>query len=376
MRILFLTESLSTSMGGLATATLNLALGLANHFNLDEHQILTNENNDKSFEEEYKLPKNLSIIKLSKFGPKNYPISLLMRKTIKDFNPDVLYLKGLWRQTSLEAYYWKKNNPNKILIVSPAGMLQPTPLKNKRILKIISIFLIEKKLFKACDLLQAVSLLEKKHILNSKYKFRKIIYIPEGLPKINYKIKKKKSFTKELISISRIAPIKGLELLLEACKDINFNGWRVIIYGNGSSEYIKKLENIIINNRLSGKVFLKKGLYSDDKYKALNNASAFILPSYSESFGLGIAEAMFFGLPVIASTKTPWEIIETKKLGWFVNPEVKALRNSLKNLFSSSENNLLKIGQRAKLNVSEIYDLVETSRQMKEEILSLRGKQL
>ena len=363
-------------MGGLATATLNLALGLANHFNLDEHQILTNENNDKSFEEEYKLPKNLSIIKLSKFGPKNYPISLLMRKTIKDFNPDVLYLKGLWRQTSLEAYYWKKNNPNKILIVSPAGMLQPTPLKNKRILKIISIFLIEKKLFKACDLLQAVSLLEKKHILNSKYKFRKIIYIPEGLPKINYKIKKKKSFTKELISISRIAPIKGLELLLEACKDINFNGWRVIIYGNGSSEYIKKLENIIINNRLSGKVFLKKGLYSDDKYKALNNASAFILPSYSESFGLGIAEAMFFGLPVIASTKTPWEIIETKKLGWFVNPEVKALRNSLKNLFSSSENNLLKIGQRAKLNVSEIYDLVETSRQMKEEILSLRGKQL
>ena len=83
-------------MGGLATATLNLALGLSNHFNHDEHLIVTNEYNDKGFEEEYILPKNLSIIKLSKVGPKNYPISFLMRKTIKDFNPDVLYLKGLW----------------------------------------------------------------------------------------------------------------------------------------------------------------------------------------------------------------------------------------------------------------------------------------
>ena len=127
--------------------------------------------------------------------------------------------------------------------------------------------------------------------------------------------------------------------MIEACKDIDFKGWKVLIYGNGSSEYIKKLESIIINNQLSEKVQLKKGLYSDDKYKALNNASAFILPSYSESFGLGIAEAMFFGLPVIASTKTPWEIIQTKELGWFVNPEVKTLRRTLKT-FPSSEKDL------------------------------------
>ena len=152
-------------MGGLATGTIHLAIGLAKHFNLDEHQIITQEDNERiSFEDEYDLPKNLSIIKVPKFGPKIYPISLVMRKKIKSFNADVLYLKGLWRQTSLEAYYWKKTNPNKILIICPAGMLQPTPLKNKKILKLISIFLIEKKLFQLCDILHAVSLLEKKSI--------------------------------------------------------------------------------------------------------------------------------------------------------------------------------------------------------------------
>ena len=101
-------------MGGLATGTIHLAIGLAKQFNLDEHQIITQEDNENnSFEDEYDLPKNLSIIKLPKFGLRMYPISLSMRKKIKSFNADVIYLKGLWRQTSLEAYLWKKTNPNK-----------------------------------------------------------------------------------------------------------------------------------------------------------------------------------------------------------------------------------------------------------------------
>ena len=127
-------------MGGIATGTINIAIGLANHFQLSQHQIITHEDNDNScFEEEYNLPDNLKIIKLPKFGFKKYPISLAMRKTIESFNPDILYLKGLWRQTSIEAYIWKKMHPEKILILSPAGMLQPKPLENKKIFKLISI---------------------------------------------------------------------------------------------------------------------------------------------------------------------------------------------------------------------------------------------
>ena len=64
------------------------------------------------------------------------------------------------------------------------------------------------------------------------------------------------------------------------------------------------------------------------------------MPSYSESFGIAIAEAMFFGLPIITTTKTPWSVIKSKNLGWFVNPEKHALESALQNLFKSSENNL------------------------------------
>ncbi len=372
MKILFLTESLSIEMGGLATGTLHLAIGLSNHFCKSEHQILTHEDNSNcSFEEEYKIPRNLKIIKLPKFGPKFYPIALSMRESIKSFNPDILYLKGLWRQTSIEAYTWKKSNPDKILIVSPAGMLQSRPLQNKKIFKLISIYFIEKKLFKVCDLLQCVSLLEKNHLVYSNYIFKKIVFIPEGLPKINYQSKNKNNFSKELVTITRIDPIKGIDILIKACKNLDFNGWKVIIYGNGSKEYIKKLKNMIIKNNVNGKVILKEGVFGDYKYQVLDNASAFILPSHSESFGISVAEAMYFGLPVITTTKTPWSIISKKNLGWITKPEVEELKLVLKKLFYSSERELYKIGRNAKQYISKTYDLMETSRQMKEEIILL-----
>ena len=156
-------------MGGLATGIITLAIGLAKHIPNEQHLILVQEDNqNSSFEEEYKLPKNLLVLKLKKFGPKMYPIALDFQKQINKFNPDVIYLKGLWRQTSLEAYYWKKNNPSKILIISPAGMLQPLPLKNKRILKKLSWFLIEKRLLKISNAIHSVSKIERDSIQKSK----------------------------------------------------------------------------------------------------------------------------------------------------------------------------------------------------------------
>ena len=117
-------------------------------------------------------------------------------------------------------------------------------------------------------------------------------------------------------------------------------------------------------------VELKEAVFNEEKCKVLSEASAFILPSYSESFGIAIAEAMFFGLPIITTTKTPWDAIKKQNLGWFVNPEKEALLSALQNLFNSSENNLIRIGNKAKTYISKKYDLMSTSKQMKEEIIS------
>ena len=365
-------------MGGIATATIHLAIGLAKHFSKSEHQILVNE--DKifpGFDEEYTLPKNLSIVKLPTIGPKIYPISIKMGEYIEKFNPDVIYLKGIWRYTSFLAYNWKKQNPYKILILSPAGMLQKVPLQNKTILKKISTFFIEKKLFKLCDLIHAVSELEKEELIKSKLKFKKIIFIPEGIPGNNFiqeaKNSKKETSNKRLITISRIDPIKGLELLLESCQDIDFNGWQYFIYGNGEEKYINKIQRLIHKYNLTDKVKLHKGIFGDKKLKVLNESLAFILPSKSESFGICIAEAMLYGLPVITTTKTPWKIIKNNKLGWYIKPSKIELKKSLQELFRLPKNEIEEIGSRAKSYISKRYDLINTSKRMKKEIIELSG---
>ena len=72
----------------------------------------------------------------------------------------------------------------------------------------------------------------------------------------------------------------------------------------------------------------------------------------------------------IATNDKPWDAIKKQNLGWFVNPEKEALLSALQNLFNSSENNLIRIGNKAKTYISKKYDLMSTSKQMKEEIIS------
>ena len=79
-------------------------------------------------------------------------------------------------------------------------------------------------------------------------------------------------------------------------------------------------------------------IFKEEKYKVLSSASAFILPSYSESFGIGVAEAMYFALPIITTTKTPWVTIRKRNFGWIIKPNIKELKYTLNELFSSSEN--------------------------------------
>ena len=112
----------------------------------------------------------------------------------------------------------------------------------------------------------------------------------------------KKVDHKKIVRVARLVPIKNYENLLKAWKFVekDDNAYELIIIGDGPA--IKELNNLVSTLNLKRVRFL--GSIDNDKLpQYLNDADAFILPSWSESWGLVVNEAMAAGLPVLLSNK-------------------------------------------------------------------------
>ncbi|MDU3526244.1 glycosyltransferase family 4 protein [Clostridium sp.] len=121
-------------------------------------------------------------------------------------------------------------------------------------------------------------------------------------------IEKRKYF----MFLGRLDKLKGINLLVEAWKDIKDE--ELVVVGTGpEEEYIKSFikENNMTNVKLVG---LKK---KDEAMKLLSKAKAIIVPSqWYEPFGLVLIESLKLGTPIIANNiGSISEIINDKKFG-------------------------------------------------------------
>jgi len=57
-----------------------------------------------------------------------------------------------------------------------------------------------------------------------------------------------------------------------------------------------------------------------------------LVPSYTENFGIVVAEALAHGVPVIASKGTPWSRLEEMRCGVWVDNDLESLANAIRNI--------------------------------------------
>ena len=153
---------------------------------------------------------------------------------------------------------------------------------------------------------------------------------------------------KQLLFLSRIHPKKGIELLLTSLSLLRPRNWTCVIAGMGSAAYENDLFKRVKLLGLEDIVSFKGPVYGPEKDAMFQQSHAFILPTYSENFGIAIAEAMSWGLPVITTTGTPWSALSNPALGWYVNPNVNDISFALHSLFQKSQLELMDMGTKCR----------------------------
>lgn len=126
-----------------------------------------------------------------------------------------------------------------------------------------------------------------------------------------------------LLFIGRLHPVKAIDRLLDALsQSVLFrNGpYSLTIAGPDLHGYGPVLAEQVRLLQLTNKVNFVGTVRGEQKERLYAGALVTLLPSHSENFGNVVIESLAQGTPVIASTGTPWQQLETERAGsWVAN---------------------------------------------------------
>jgi glycosyltransferase involved in cell wall biosynthesis len=277
-------------------------------------------------------------------------------KEFRDFlqkeNPAIVHINGIWSPQNWGFQKAAQELGIKV-VLSPHGMLEPWILAHNPWKKKLGLFLYQNKAIKKAEHLHVTALMEKESVRNLGYN-NQLTIIPNGIDLREIVQKKEFYGTKKIIFLSRIHPKKGIELLLEAWRLINTQGWSLEIAGNGDSNYIQLLTQSaadITNVHFVG------AKYGEEKWDFLKSADAMVLPTHSENFGIVVAEALAVGVPVITTTGTPWEDLNLHQCGWWIDLSVSNLSQALTNVFLKNTSELKEMGLNGRKLIEDKYDI-------------------
>lgn len=225
----------------------------------------------------------------------------------------------------------------KPLVWSPRGALQDAQkleFSRKKRLKNIWNFLCNTLLHPDKSVLHTTSVEERDFSLFSLPHARAVVIsngvdILPALPKRDYC----PNGELRLLFLSRLDRKKGLENLLDAMTELKDLKISLSVCGTGDTAYVSSLQERAQRQGLLGETVHFCGhVDGESKKNAFMNADVFVLPSYSENYGMAIAEALSHGVPVIVSRGTPWQKVKEKKCGLWVENDPKSLVQAIRNI--------------------------------------------
>lgn len=174
-----------------------------------------------------------------------------------------------------------------------------------------------------------------------------------------------------LLFLSRIHPKKGLDLLLDAYKQILESNKKytmplpeLVIAGPGIDTAYGKdmLKKVNESEVLKQRVHFVGMVSGDSKWGALYGCEAFILSSHQENFGIAVAEALSCGKPVLISNQVNiWKEIDSCGAGIVNEDSVKGTVKSLETFLSLSKADLDNMKSQAIFAYKQFFDVQVTA---------------
>jgi glycosyltransferase involved in cell wall biosynthesis len=279
---------------------------------------------------------------------------------------DILHNHSLWCMANVYPGWVANHNSTCRLVTSPRGTLSPHSLKRSRLSKRLMWHLGQKYVLKNAACLHATSRDEYNQIRHSGLT-APIAIVRNGVAVPKLDSQRPSSELRRLLFLGRVHPIKGVELLLQSWAQVQsrFPNWMVEISGPGEAAYVRQLERQA--SRLGAQRIVFSGpTYGKKKQDTFRRAELFVLPTFTENFGMGVAEALSLGVPAIVTKGAPWSGLEGNECGWWIERDVTTLTNTLIDAMQLSSHELDVMGQSGRAWMQREFSWKLVGQQMRE----------
>nr|WP_280140554.1 glycosyltransferase [Hyphomicrobium facile] len=292
-----------------------------------------------------------------KFAPGLVPIIF---RSVSDYH--VVHIHALFTFASTIAA-WAARVRGVPYVVRPLGTLSDYGMHaRRRLLKRLSVALIEKAILRNAAVVHFTSDVERREAEELGLTFRGVV-VPLGVeaPAIVLQhpalVHLQHCNRRLVLFLSRLDPKKNIEALIDAFafSPMLRAGSALLIAGSGSSSYVDELKARSKDRGIADLVVWLGHVEGDAKAAALHAADVFVLPSFSENFGIAAAEALFAGLPcVLAEGVAIAEDVARAGAGIVVLPKAAEVAQALESLLDD-EAKRRSMANRARIFAEDTY---------------------
>jgi glycosyltransferase involved in cell wall biosynthesis len=278
---------------------------------------------------------------------------------------DIFHQHSLWSGLSRVTNGWRRRS-KRPTVIAPHGTLQTWALRRSWGKKRLALWAYERQNLTEAACLHALSLAEAESF-RAFGLVNPIAVIPNGIAETWINSKGDGPAFREtfgipedrrvMLFLSRVTPIKGLPMLLEAlCKlRVRLTDWTFVIAGVDEFNHLAEVRSKVADFDLDEHVRFVGPLYDQAKRDAFAAAELFVLPSLSEGAPLVILEALGAGVPVITTQASPWAALLEYGCGWWTPISRDGLAGALAAALACSASELGAMGQRGRLLVEAQY---------------------